>query len=116
MSACSAPAASPPTRSGATPGRATRAQATASSTSGPRVELDEKAVQKEIREKRAAFEKEHGKPRPGQPGPFPWRTVVQARRYAAHVPQTLVVKFADGTAETLPWPEDERWHRWVLER
>ena len=41
---------------------------------------------------------------------------MQARRYAAHVPQTLVVKFADGTAETLPWPEDERWHRWVLER
>jgi hypothetical protein len=42
--------------------------------------------------------------------------VVQVRRYAWHVPEKLVVKFEDGTSETLRWPAGERWHRYVFER
>jgi hypothetical protein len=41
---------------------------------------------------------------------------VIARRYAAHVPQTLVVQFADGTSETVQWPAEESWHRFVWEK
>jgi hypothetical protein len=81
---------------------------------GVRLELDEKAVDSEVRKSREQFRKEHPHARREQ-GPFPWRTVVQARRYAAHVPQTLVVSFADGSKQTVPWPAGERWHRWVFE-
>ncbi len=27
-----------------------------------------------------------------------------------------MLKFDDGATETLPWPEGERWHRFVFER
>jgi hypothetical protein len=42
--------------------------------------------------------------------------VVELRRYAAHVPQKLVVRFEDGTRETLSWPVEERWHRYQFEK
>ena len=32
------------------------------------------------------------------------------RRAGAPVPQTLLVKFADGTSETVTWRADEDWH------
>jgi hypothetical protein len=35
------------------------------------------------------------------------------RRLGAPVPQTLLVKFADGSSETAQWDADERWHRFV---
>ena len=52
----------------------------------------------------------------GAPGPFPWRSVVKARRLGAQVPQTLVVEFDGGAKETILWPVGERWHRWVFDR
>lgn len=50
-----------------------------------------------------------------RPGPFPYRTTVVLRRRGAALPQTLVVKFADGSAETVSWDDGERWKRysWV---
>jgi hypothetical protein len=83
---------------------------------GKRVELDGDAVQKEIREARESFRKQHPQAKPGGPGPFPFRTIVGARRYRGHLPQTLVVRFEDGKEERLRWDESERWHRWELER
>jgi hypothetical protein len=83
---------------------------------GKRVELDEEAVEKEIREKREAFRKEHPKARADEPGPFPFRSVVVARRYEAHLPQTLVVLFDDGSTERMAWDAADRWQRWVFER
>jgi hypothetical protein len=80
---------------------------------GKRVEHDEEEVRKEIQEAREAYKKAHPD---SKDGPFPWRSVVQVRRYAAHVPQTLVIKFENGSSETLQWPEEERWHRYVFER
>jgi hypothetical protein len=41
---------------------------------------------------------------------------VQVRRYAAQEPQKAVLTFDGGAAETLDFPEAERWHRWVFER
>jgi hypothetical protein len=41
---------------------------------------------------------------------------VVVRRYAAHVPQSLIVTFEDDSTETLAFPVEERWHRFVFER
>jgi hypothetical protein len=83
---------------------------------GKHVEVDEETVEKEIREKREAFRKEHPKARPEEPGPFPFRSVVVARRYGALVPQTVEIRFDDGTTERIAWEANGRWERWVLER
>ena len=82
---------------------------------GERVEVGRAAVDAEIRERRRAFRKEQPAAKPWE-GPFPWRTVVKARRYGAHVPQTLVVAFEDGTTEEVEWAAGEAWHRWEFER
>jgi hypothetical protein len=47
-------------------------------------------------------------------GKFPWRSVVTVRRYAAHVPQRVVVTFEDGHKQTLDFPVAERWHRYTF--
>jgi hypothetical protein len=83
---------------------------------GTRAERTPEEAKKQIKEAREAFRKAHPDAKPSEPGPFPWRSIVQVRRYAAQVPQTLTVKFEDGAVETIPWPEDERWHRYVFER
>ena len=89
---------------------------------GQRLERTQEQADAEIEERRAAFKKAHPDPKPGDPGPFPWRSVVQVRRYAAQEPETLVLKFEDGRGreggapETVPWPAGERWHRFVFER
>ncbi|QGZ41720.1 hypothetical protein IP92_00704 [Pseudoduganella flava] len=48
-------------------------------------------------------------------GPFPYRTTVIVQRRGAAVPQTLVVRFADGSSATVQWNGTERWRRfdWV---
>jgi hypothetical protein len=84
--------------------------------SGKRVELDEDARDGQVREARKAWKKEHGEPEKAKPGPFPWRSVITVRRYAAHVPRTVLVTFEDGSVERLPWPEGQRWARWELDR
>ena len=83
---------------------------------GVRAEVDAAARRRAVQEARAAWEKEHGPPAPGKPGPFPFLSVVEARRHRAEVPREVEVTYEDGTRETLPWPTGQRWGRWELTR
>ena len=91
---------------------------------GKSVEVDEDAVKKDIEVTRAAWKKAHPDKddknakddKKAKVGPYPFSSAVTARRFAAHVPQTLVVKFEDGSEERLDFPESERWHRWLFVR
>lgn len=82
--------------------------------SGKWTEQTSKDVKERIAAERKAWEKDHPKAKEST-GPFPFRTEVTLRRYGVAVPQTLVVKFADGTSETVQWNANERWHKfsWV---
>jgi hypothetical protein len=82
---------------------------------GQRIELDEKAAREKERAIRDAFRAAHPDAKRDGPGPFPWRSTVEARRFEAHVPQTVVIRFDGGEERVLPWPADERWHRWIFE-
>ncbi|QYF94043.1 M1 family metallopeptidase [Massilia sp. PAMC28688] len=81
---------------------------------GKWVELNKEAVEKRIDAERKAWEKANPKAKEGT-GPFPFRTSVTLRRRGVPVPQTILVKFADGTSETVKWDNQERWARfsWV---
>jgi hypothetical protein len=84
---------------------------------GKRVEETQEAVDKRVEKLRADWNKAHPKAGKGV-GPFPWRTQVTVRRDGANVPQTLVVRFADGSSETVEWRAaslDEKWRTfsWV---
>jgi hypothetical protein len=83
---------------------------------GSRIALDEQQARDQERAAREAFRKAHPGAGPGAPGPFAWESVVQARRYAAHVPQRMTFRFEGGEEETVDWPAGERWHRWVFDR
>lgn len=83
---------------------------------GKRVERTRQQVDEEIRRRREEFRKAHPDARPGEGGPFPWRSTVLVRRYAAHVPESLVLDFEGGATETVQWPEGERWRRIEVER
>lgn len=83
---------------------------------GQRHERTQEQADEEIQQRRDAFKKSHPEAKPAAAGPFNWRSVVQVRRYAAEEPETVVVRFDDGAVETLPFPEGERWHRFVFER
>ncbi len=83
---------------------------------GKTEETTTKGRRKAVEAAREAWEKEHGEPSAGKPGPFPWRNVVSARRHGAGVPQVVVVTFEDGTEERLDWPAAERWGRWEFIR
>jgi hypothetical protein len=76
------------------------------------VEEDQEAVDKRIETIRNAWEKAHPNAKDGE-GPFPYRTTVVLRRRGLAVPQTVLVKFADGSSETATWNNDERWQRFV---
>ena len=81
---------------------------------GKRVEKDQADVDKEISAARDEWKAKH----PGleNAGPYPFRSEVVVRRYEGHVPQRVVVTFADGSKETAPFPAEERWHRYLFER
>ncbi|TFW27351.1 M1 family peptidase [Massilia horti] len=81
---------------------------------GKWIEQGGKALDERIDAQRKQWKKAHPDAKPGM-GPFPFRTTVTLRRSGAPVPQTLVVKFADGSSETVRWDMDEKWHRfsWV---
>ena len=87
---------------------------------GKRVEVEPEALEKQIAETRKAWKKEHPSAEKGDhaeekaAGPFPWQSVVRARRGGAQVPQKLLVEFEGGGQETIAWPVGERWHRWVF--
>jgi hypothetical protein len=67
-------------------------------------------LDKRIDAARDAWKKAHPDAKPGL-GPYPWRTEVVLRRQGAPVAQTLTVKFADGSTETVRWDGDEKWRR-----
>ncbi len=72
---------------------------------GGRIELDEQAARSREREERRKSKE-----------PFPWQSTVEVRRYAAHVPETIVFRFDDGSSEVVQWAEAERWHRFMFEK
>jgi hypothetical protein len=78
------------------------------------IEETAKALEKRVDAIRAAWNKANPDPKPGT-GPFPFRTSVTLRRHGVAVPQTLLVKFADGSSETATWNNDARWQKfsWV---
>jgi hypothetical protein len=78
---------------------------------GAWVEQTAATVGQRIEAIRAQWRKAHPDAKEGT-GPFPFRTTVTLRRRGAAVPQTLLVKFADGSSETVRWDADERWRRW----
>lgn len=80
---------------------------------GQWVEEDEDAVEERIKAARKAWDKANPDAREGT-GPYPWRTSVTLRRRGAPVPQTVLVKFADGTSETVVWNDTARWQRFVF--
>ncbi|MFP5392294.1 MAG: M1 family metallopeptidase [Gammaproteobacteria bacterium] len=79
---------------------------------GKRVIEDDSAVRQRIERLRAEWKKAHPQAAAGT-GPFPFHTRVSVRRRGAAVPQTLVVRFADGSVEQArfdPGPGmSERW-------
>ncbi|MBQ5948447.1 M1 family metallopeptidase [Massilia sp. ST3] len=81
---------------------------------GKHVEDTRDAVDKRVEAIREQWDKAHPDAAKGT-GPFPYRTKVTVRRYGAHVPQTLLVKFADGSSETVQWESGEQWrtYTWV---
>jgi hypothetical protein len=80
---------------------------------GKPVELTARHIDKAVEGLRAKWKKDHPKAKEGE-GPFPYVTRVVVRRDGAAVPQTLLVRFADGSSRTLRWDADEgdRWGRW----
>lgn len=74
------------------------------------VEDKQADLDKRIEDTRAQWKKAHPNAKEGT-GPYPYRTEVLVRRYGAAVPQTLVVKFADGSSETVRWDANEKWHK-----
>jgi hypothetical protein len=75
-------------------------------------EATQEQVEKSIKDQREAWEKKNPDAKEGT-GPFPYRTVVKLRRTGVVVPETLVVKFADGSSETVVWNDDRRWARYI---
>lgn len=82
---------------------------------GARVEENEDAVERRIEQLRATWDKANPKAAKGA-GPFPFRTSVTLRRRGVAVPQTVLIRFADGSSEAFPWKDDARWHRIDLVR
>ena len=82
---------------------------------GAWVEDRQDALDKRIERARIDWKKAH--PNAGESlGPYSWRTEVLVRRTGAAVPQTLRVKFADGSSETTRWDADEKWHKFSFVR
>ena len=82
---------------------------------GKVVERKPSEVDKSIEDARAAFKKAHPKAKDGE-GPFEYATSIIVRRAGAVVPQTVLVRFEDGSSQTLrlPGTGDKRWARWRL--
>ena len=81
---------------------------------GKRVLLTADAVHQDIAARRKAWKDKHADAKPGR-GPFPYRTSVLVLRKGAEVPQTLTVRFADGSSKTVRFESPRAWQRftWV---
>jgi len=76
---------------------------------GKRVTLDGKDIKKQIKDARAAWEKDHKDAKYG--GPYKWQSTITVRRTGAPLPRSVLVKFADDSTETVQWNDDSRWKR-----
>jgi len=81
---------------------------------GAWVEETADALETRIEKERKAWDKANPKAAKGT-GPYAFRTSVTLRRRGAALPQTVLVKFADGSTETAVWNDSARWKRlsWV---
>ena len=79
---------------------------------GTHVEVTQEQADKAAEDQRKAWEEKNPNAKEGT-GPFPFRTTVILRRNGLAVPQTLVVKFADGSSERVVWNDDKRWARYI---
>ena len=77
---------------------------------GKRVELTSEGIDKAVEDFRDNWKKKNPKAKEGI-GAFPYRTTVVVRRKGADVPQTLHVKFADGSSKTAHWNGERSWQR-----
>ena len=77
---------------------------------GKPVELTQELIDKAVENTRERWKKAHPKAKPEE-GAFPYRTHVVVRRTGAVAPQTLLVKFADGSSKTVRWDDDRTWAR-----
>jgi hypothetical protein len=80
---------------------------------GKWIERTREEVEKEIDAKKKAWRLAHPDAKKGE-GPFPFRTTVTVRRDGAPVPETLIVKFEDGSSESVRWDDDARWRRFTF--
>jgi hypothetical protein len=82
---------------------------------GKPVEVTQAQLDKAVDSVRARWKKAHPKPKDGE-GAFPYRTRILVRREGATVPQTVLVRFEDGTSRVLHWDDatGARWQRWAL--
>jgi len=81
---------------------------------GQWTESKEDDVARQVKETRKAWKKAHPGAKEGT-GPFPFRTALTLRHRGLATRQTVVVKFADGSSQTLVWDSPARWQRftWV---
>ncbi len=82
---------------------------------GQPVELTGKDIDEEIDKQRKEWKDKHPHAKPADGGPYPFRTTVLVQRKGADVPQTLLVRFADGSSETMHFSGPQAWQRysWV---
>jgi len=77
-------------------------------------EVTAEQAEKQEEEQRKQWDKEHPDAKEGT-GPYAYRTTVTLRRTGIAGPQTVLVKFVDGSTETALWDDTRRWARfsWV---
>ncbi len=80
---------------------------------GRQVMVDAKSLDKAIAERRKQWKANNSNAKAWQ-GPFPYRSLVVVRRDGLAVPQTLRVKFADGTHRDMPVTTSGSWQRFVF--
>lgn len=80
-------------------------------------EINQEALDKQIEATRKAWRQQHPQRSASQAGgPYPFETTLTVRRRGAPVPQTILVRFADGSTETAHWDGAENWKRFSWTR
>jgi len=85
-----------------------------SEVNGKWVEVTQKEADTQEKDARKAWKKDHPNAKPGT-GPFAFRTTLTLRHHGVAEPQQVIVKFADGSTESVRWDTPARWQRfeWV---